>query len=222
MRPLAERLRLTLVTDPDAGPGRTVVEVVRAALRAGVPAVQLRAKEASARELMEMAGVLGAAAREAGALFVINDRVDVAIASGADGAHIGGDDVPVAAVRRIVGRGFIIGASAATPAAARQAAAAGADYVGAGPVYATGSKGDAGEPVGTERIAEVVAAVGVPVVGIGGIDAATAGSVVRAGAAGVAVISALMRAPDPEAAARALLRAVGAGDPPTARPGSAG
>jgi thiamine-phosphate pyrophosphorylase len=205
---LRARLRLLLVTDPDAGEERAMLDVVRTALRAGVPAVQLRDKHASARELTELARVLRVATRETGALLFVNDRVDVAIAAGADGAHVGADDVPVAAARRIAPPGFLLGTSADSPDEARAAVAAGADYVGTGPVYATGSKADAGAPVGGERIAAVAAAVAVPVVGIGGIDAANAAAVVQAGAAGVAVISAIMRAADPEAAARALLRAV--------------
>jgi thiamine-phosphate pyrophosphorylase len=205
---LRASLRLLLVTDPDAGEGRAMLDVVRAALRAGVPAVQLRDKAASARALTELARALRDATRDAGALLFVNDRVDVAIAAGADGAHVGADDVPVAAARRIAPPGFLLGASADSVDEARAAVAAGADYVGTGPVYATGSKADAGAPVGGERIAAVAAAVAVPVVGIGGIDAANAAAVVRAGAAGVAVISAVMRATDPEAATRALLRAV--------------
>lgn len=202
---LADRLRLIVVTDPDCGAGRDVADVVRAALRGGAPAIQLRMKDASAREMAEMARVLLVHTRAAGALLFINDRVDVALAVRADGAHVGQDDLPVAAARRIVPPGFLLGVSAETAELARAAQADGADYVGAGPVYATGSKADAGDAVGIERIAEVAAAVRIPVVGIGGITIANAPPVLAAGAAGVAVISAVMRADDPEAAVRALL-----------------
>jgi thiamine-phosphate pyrophosphorylase len=206
MSDLRDRLRLIVVTDPDCGAGRTVVDMVRAALRGGAPAIQLRMKHASAREMTELARALLAETRAAGALLFINDRVDVAIAVGADGAHVGQDDLPVHAARAITPPGFLLGVSAETAELARVAAADGADYVGVGPVYVTGSKADAGDAVGVERIAEVAAAVRIPVVGIGGITIDNAPPVLHAGAAGIAVISAMMRADDPEAAARALLR----------------
>lgn len=208
---LRDRLRLVVVTDPDCTPGWTVLDVVRAALRGGAPAIQLRAKEMAARELAELARAVSAETRAAGALLFVNDRVDVALAAGADGAHVGDADLPVEAARRIAPPGFLLGMSADTPEAARRAAAAGADYVGVGPVYATGSKADAGAPVGVERIAEVAAAVEIPVVGIGGIDAGNARAVVQAGAVGIAVISAVFRAPDPEDASRRLVEVVAAG-----------
>ncbi|HEX6371515.1 MAG TPA: thiamine phosphate synthase [Longimicrobium sp.] len=201
-----DRLRLIVVTDPDCGAGRTVIDVARAALRGGAPAIQLRMKDASAREMAEAARALLAETRAAGALLFINDRVDVALAVGADGAHVGQDDLPVAAARRIAPPGFLLGVSAETAELAREAQADGADYVGVGPVYVTGSKADAGDAVGTDRIAQVAAAVGIPVVGIGGITVDNAPPVLHAGAAGVAVIGAVMRAADPQAAARALMR----------------
>jgi thiamine-phosphate pyrophosphorylase len=203
---IRDRLRLMVVTDPDCGAGRTVVEVVRAALRGGAPAIQLRMKDASAREMVEVARALLAETRATGALLFINDRVDVALAVGADGAHVGQDDLPAAAARRIAPPDFLLGVSAETAELAREAEADGADYVGVGPVYATESKADAGEAVGVERIAQVAAAVRIPVVGIGGITIGNAPPVIHAGAAGVAVISAVMRADDPEAAVRALMR----------------
>lgn len=202
---LRDRLRLIVVTDPDCGAGRTVVDVVRAALRGGAPAIQLRMKDASARQMAEAARAVLAETRAAGALLFINDRVDVAVAVQADGAHVGQDDLPVAGARRVAPPGFLLGVSAETVELARAAQADGADYVGVGPVYTTGSKADAGDAVGTERIAQIAAAVRIPVVGIGGITAGNAPPVLSAGAAGVAVISAVMRAPDTEAAVRALL-----------------
>ena len=202
---IRERLRLIVVTDPDCGAGRAVADVVRAALRGGAPAIQLRMKDAPAREMAALARTLLAETREAGALLFINDRVDVALATGADGAHVGQDDLPAAAARRIAPPGFLIGVSAETVELARRAAEDGADYVGVGPVHATGSKADAGAAVGLGRITEVASAVRIPVVGIGGIAIGNAPAVIRAGAAGVAVISAVMRADDPEAAVRALL-----------------
>ncbi|HEX6040390.1 thiamine phosphate synthase [Longimicrobium sp.] len=203
---LGERLRLIVVTDPDCGPGRGVVDVVRAALRGGAPAIQLRMKDAPAREMAAVAQALLAETQAAGALLFINDRVDVALAVGADGAHVGQDDLPVDQAHRIAPPGFLVGVSAETIELARRAEADGADYVGVGPIYATDSKADAGEAVGVERVAEVAASVRIPVVGIGGIAIANAPPVLHAGAAGVAVISAVMRADDPESAVRALLR----------------
>lgn len=206
---LEHRLPLIVVTDPGCGEGREIVGVVRAALRGGVPAIQLRGKDQPAREQVALARALLAETRAAGALLFVNDRLDVALASGADGVHLGQDDLPVEAARRIVPAGFLVGISAETPELARAAERGGADYVGTGPVFATGSKADAGEAVGCGRIAEVAAAVRIPVVGIGGIDGTNAAAVVASGAAGVAVISAVMRAADPEQATRDLLRAVG-------------
>lgn len=203
---LADRLRLIVVTDADCG-GRDLVDVVRAALRGGAPAIQLRMKDGAARDMVEMAQALLAETRPAGALLFVNDRVDVAVIAGADGAHVGQDDLPVGAARRVSPPGFLLGVSAESVELALQAQAEGADYVGVGPVYATGSKADAGEPIGLQRIAEVAAAVRIPVVGIGGIAVGNARAVVESGAAGVAVISAVMRADDPESATRELLRA---------------
>ncbi len=205
---LARRLELMVITDARCGEGRELVDVVRAALRGGAPCVQLRAKTESARETVELACALREATREAGALLIVNDRVDVALAAGADGAHVGDDDIPVAAARRIVPPGFLLGRSTETPEQAVRARRDGADYVGVGPVHETASKDDAGLPVGLARVAAVARAAGIPAVGIGGIDAANAAEVARAGAAGVAVIRAVMQAPDPTEAVRELLRAV--------------
>jgi len=206
---LADRLRLIVVTDPSCGEGREIADVVRAALRGGAPGIQLRGKDQPAREQVELARALLAETRPAGALLFVNDRLDVALAAGADGVHLGQDDLPVGAARRIVPAGFLLGISAETPDLALAAERSGADYVGTGPVYATGSKPDAGDAVGLQRIAEVAAAIRIPVVAIGGIDASNAADVVRAGATGIAVISAVMRAADPERATRNLLRAIG-------------
>ena len=210
MTSLASRLALIVVTDPGVPAGLTLVEAVRAALRGGAPAIQLRAKDAPARATAQLARELLAETRAAGALLFINDRVDIALAVGADGAHLGDEDLPLAAARRIVPPGFLLGMSADGVELAREAERDGADYLGVGPVYGTASKADAGAPIGTARIAEVAAAVRIPIVGIGGIHASNAAPVVHAGAAGVAVISAVMHATDPEAATRALLGSIAA------------
>lgn len=204
---LASRLALVVVTDPDCA-GRDLVEVVEAALRGGAPAVQLRAKSTPTREMVELGRRLRAATAAADALLFVNDRVDVAMVVGADGAHLGDDDLPLPAARRIVPPGFLLGRSVDRPEEARTAAREGADYVGAGPVLATPSKLDAAGAIGVAGIAAVRAATALPVVAIGGVDAANAAEVARGGADGVAVIRAVMRAADPAAAARELVAAV--------------
>lgn len=170
---IARRSRLVVIADVDAAAGRNLVEIVRAALRAGAPTVQLRAKSAAAREMTELATLLREETRAADALFFVNDRVDVALAAGADGAHLGDDDLPLTQARRITPPGFLLGRSADSVAAAIQAEQESADYLGVGSVYPTASKTDAGTPIGLSRIAEVVEAVSIPVVGIGGSTRAT-------------------------------------------------
>lgn len=208
---LARRLALVVITDPDAGEGRGVVEVVRRALLAGAPAVQLRAKRETGREMLALAETLRAETRAAGALLFVNDRVDVALAAGADGAHLGDDDLPLAAARGIVPPGFLLGRSVDTAEEARQAEREGADYVGFGPVHATPSKLDAAPPVGLGGVRAVAGATRLPVVAIGGIDERNVSAVAAAGADGVAVIRAVMRAAAPEAAVRALIEGVARG-----------
>lgn len=206
---LRRQLALIVVTDPDCGAGRDVVEVVRRALAGGAPSIQLRAKDASAREMAELGRRLLIETRRAGALLFVNDRVDVALAIGADGAHVGNDDLPLPAARRIVPAGFILGRSVDRVDDVADAVAEGADYLGAGPVYPTGSKLDTGPVMGPDGLRKACEAAGaVPVVGIGGIDRANASAVAAAGAVGVAVIAAVMRAEEPGEAAAAILRAV--------------
>lgn len=203
--PLGHRLRLIVITDSAAAAPGSVIDVVAAALAAGAPAVQLRDKGADAAELLERGGELRRMTRRAGALLFVNDRVDLALALEADGVHLGPDDLPVADVRRDVADRLLIGYSTDDPDDARRAVAAGADYVGCGAVYPTGSKADAGAVIGLARLDEVARAVMVPVVGIGGINPARAVEVARTAAAGVAVIGAVMAARDPAAAVAALL-----------------
>ena len=202
---LAERLRLIVITDRTLAAPRTVADVVRAALDAGAPAIQLRDKEAGAAALLDEARALRRLTDEFGALLIVNDRLDVALAAGADGVHLGPDDLPVAAVRSTVPPGFIVGYSTDDPAAAAGAAADGADYLGCGAVYATGSKADAGQVIGLARLDRVSGAVPVPVVAIGGITAARASEVAGTRAVGLAVLSAVMGAADPGATVVALL-----------------
>jgi thiamine-phosphate pyrophosphorylase len=205
---LRERLAVYVITDRALARGRDEVAIARAALRGGATALQLRGKQQDARPLCELGRALLRATREAGALLIVNDRLDVALAIGADGVHLGQDDLPCAEARRIAGPGLLIGVSAESPRLAAAAERDGADYLGTGSVYATSSKADAGEPIGLAGLAEVVAATRLPVVAIGGIGPANAAACVAAGACGVAVISAVVAAEDPEAAARELARVV--------------
>lgn len=202
---LAERLRLIVITDRDGAAPRSVVEVVEAALAAGAPAVQLRDKRASARDLHEAGRALLPLARAASALLFVNDRADVALALGADGVHVGPDDLPVAALRARVDREFLIGTSTDQPDEARALVAAGADYIGCGTVYPTTTKADAGAAIGLDGLDRVARAVSAPVVGIGGITAERSAAVAATAAAGIAVVSEVMRAKDVYATVRALL-----------------
>lgn len=201
-----------IVTRPAPACGRPLPAVVEECLRAGATAVELRDKEATPRELHELARELRAMARHHHALFVVNDRFDVARAAGADGVHLGPEDLSVSEVRRVVPPRFVVGYSADEPEEGERAARAGADYLGVGAVYGTRTKPDAAhESVGPHRVAEVLAAAGLPGVGIGGITPDNAAPVAAAGA-GVAVASAVMDAADPGAAVRAVLRAVEEGE----------
>lgn len=185
-------------------------DVARAALAGGADVIQLRDKTAPEKELLAAGREVLAAVRGAGALLVVNDRLALARALGADGLHLGPDDLPLEEARREWSG--ILGASVRTVEAARRAAALGADYLGVGPVHATASKPGLPAAIGLARVSEIAGAVAVPVIGIGGITAANAAAVVRAGAAGVAVISAIVGAADVEAAAREVRRALdGAG-----------
>ncbi|MEX2583428.1 MAG: thiamine phosphate synthase [Gemmatimonadota bacterium] len=203
MSGLAERLAVMAITDPRARTG--TLEATRAALRAGVPAIQLRWKNATAREINDLGEALRRLTLDVGALLIVNDRVDIALAIGADGAHLGDDDLPLPAARRIVPRAFVLGRSVDTAEEAAAAQAQGADYVGLGPVFETGSKSGLGDAVGLEGIAEARRRVSVPIVAIGGLDEERAAGAIAAGAAGVAVLAAIMHAHDPEAAAGKIL-----------------
>lgn len=200
-------LRLIVITDARLAQPRSVDFVVRAALEAGAPAVQLRDKKATARELFNQAVKLRDLASSFGALLFINDRVDVALAARADGVHLGPDDMPLAAARRTAPSSFLIGWSTDDPEQARLAEAQGADYIGCGAVFGTTTKDVAEEQIGPAGLRRVVQAVSLPVVGIGGVDVANAAEVARAGAAGAAVIRAVMAADDVAGTVGALLRA---------------
>ena len=202
----ARRLRLLAITD-DLRDGRDgLVERAAAAVDGGATMIPLRLKDADARTLLEVARTLVLALSEGGTPVIVNDRADVAIAAGAAGVHVGTEDVPAAALRAVVPPGFIIGASVGS--ADEAVLARGADYVGIGPVFETGSKVDAGPSIGVDGFAELRRLVSVPAVAIGGISASNAGRVIGAGAAGIAVIRSVFSAADPAQAARALRRAI--------------
>ena len=201
-----ESLTLVAITDGAERSTEDIVQRALACVRGGATMVQLRLKDADARTQVEVARAL-VAALPAGVPLIINDRADLAIASGAAGVHVGPEDLPVAAARRILGPDRIVGLSVGNDAEAIDAS--GADYVGIGPVYATASKGDAGDAIGVGELGRLAALCGRPAVGVGGIDVSNAAAVVAAGARGVAVIRALFSASDPEAAARSLRSAIG-------------
>ncbi|MGG0938291.1 thiamine phosphate synthase [Brevibacillus centrosporus] len=193
--------------DCDYSIERTVA-IVADALQGGVGTLQLRDKgsKLTADERDELGRQLQLLCRESGALFFVNDDVDLAIRLQADGVHVGQDDMQLAEVREAVGPNMYIGVSAATIEEALAAQAGGVDCIGVGAMYATSSKADAGEPIGPEGLRVIREAVGreLPIVGIGGITLQNAAEVIRAGADGVAVISAITRADSPSDAARAL------------------
>jgi thiamine-phosphate pyrophosphorylase len=197
-----------VLTDRHAAGERSLVDVVKAAVRGGATAVQLRDKTTSTRGRIELGRALLALTRPAGIPLIVNDRADVALAIDADGVHVGQDDMPALLARAILGPERILGVSAGTVDEARRAEREGADYLGVGDVYGTPTKSDAGTPIGLSGLAEIARAVSIPVVAIGGISLDNAAATVRAGASGVAVISAVIGAPDPEKAARHLLQAV--------------
>lgn len=200
----AARWGLYVITDPLLGGGRDAIDQARAALAGGAGVIQLRDKHATSRRLYELAVALGALTEAAGARLIINDRLDIALAAGADGVHLGPDDLPVTLARRLLPAAMLIGASTGTVAEAIAAARDGADYLGVGAIYeARGSKADAGAPIGPERLREIRSAVSLPIVGIGGIKPENAAAVIAAGADGVAVITGVVGAPDIAAAARA-------------------
>jgi thiamine-phosphate pyrophosphorylase len=199
----ARALRLVAITDDLRDGLEGLVARAGAAVRGGATMVQLRLKDESASTLVEVARALVASLSVP---VIVNDRADVALAAGAAGVHLGAEDVPVAAVRRIAPAGFTIGASVGTDA--EVALARGADYVGVGPVYSTMSKSDAGAAIGIDGFAKLARASGLPALAIGGLTAENARAALEAGASGIAVIRAIFAAPDPESAARALRAAI--------------
>jgi thiamine-phosphate pyrophosphorylase len=204
---LLQRTKIYAVTDDSLGTEQLLAAVDQL-LEAGVRLFQYRDKIRSDRERVEVASLLGERVHLQGGLLIVNDRVDVALAANADGAHLGQDDLPLAVGRTMLGPKRVLGASASYLPEIAPAVGAGIDYLGFGAVFPTGTKPDA-EFAGLGLFEEACRCATVPVVGIGGINASRAGAVVACGAAGVAVVSALFRAADPAEAARELFRALG-------------
>jgi thiamine-phosphate pyrophosphorylase len=203
-RPLAELLRLTLVIGKADAARHGLERTILAALRGGVTALQLREKTLPDREFYEEALLCRRIASERGALFIVNNRVDIALASGADGVHVGESDLPLEAARGLLPKGMVLGFSASSREGGEEAARKGADYLGVGAVYPSPSKPES-EVMAPKAVAGIVG-LGIPTVGIGGISPGNAGEAWAMGFTGLAVISAICGAGDPEAAARGLLR----------------
>jgi len=193
-----------VITDAKLSRGRSHLEVAQAAIEGGASIIQFREKEMTTRELVETARRLKELTEEKGVPFIVNDRLDVALAVEADGVHVGQDDMPAALARQLIGPRKILGVSASTVEEALQAEKNGADYVSASPVFTTPTKPDTPPPTGLEGLRAIVEAVNLPVIAIGGINEKNAAEVMEAGAQGVAVISAVVSPPDIAAAARHL------------------
>jgi thiamine-phosphate pyrophosphorylase len=200
-----EALSLYVATNRDLAGPRDVCDLVGAALRGGATAVQLRDKTGTTREIVALGYCLRLLTRQAGALFIVNDRVDLALALRADGVHLGQQDLPVRLARQIMGPSAIIGVSTNQPVEAQQAEQDGADYVGVGPAFSTATKANPRPVLGAAGIAAVRAATRLPLVAIGGITLSGVAAMRAAGADGICVIGAVFGAGNPEDAARALI-----------------
>lgn len=194
-----------LVTDDGCLQGRALIDCVRKALDGGVTLVQYRAKTASSAEMYAEALQLKALCDSFNVPLIINDRLDIAMAVGAAGVHLGQDDLPCAAARKILGEDYLIGVSAHNPAEARAALQSGADYLGCGAVFGTATKADV-KKLGTDGLAAICKAKGLPVVGIGGVTADNYREVRAAGADGAAIVSGILAQPDIRATVRAIAK----------------
>ncbi|GAC1402115.1 MAG: thiamine phosphate synthase [Ktedonobacteraceae bacterium] len=200
---LAPRLKLHVLTDHTWSRGRDMLTVASAALAGGATVIQLRDKLASTRHLVEEGQALRVLTRECGALLIVNDRIDVALAIDADGVHIGQDeDMPASLARQLLGPERILGISAGNMAEVKIAVAANADYVSIGPIQQTRVKADAGPPIGTTLLRKIAVCVPMPIIAIGGITVESVREIIQAGAIGVAVISAVVGAEDITASAQ--------------------
>jgi len=208
-------VRLNAIVDPERANGRSLADLTRLVVAGGATLIQLRDKHGATRQMIEQARAIMAVLAGTGVPLVVNDRVDVALIAGADGVHVGQEDMRAEDARRLLGPKAIIGQSIKTVALANAAPLDLLDYVGVGGVYATTSKDNPNAPIGVSGLRDIVAAFrarkrDLPVCGIAGIDAGNAAPVIEAGADGVAVISALSMKSDPQAAARELRSVVDA------------
>lgn len=194
-----------LVTDDGCLQGRALIDCVREALEGGVTLVQYRAKTASSAEMYAEALQLKALCDSFNVPLIINDRLDIAMAVGAAGVHLGQDDLPCAAARKLLGEDYIIGVSAHNPAEAKAALQSGADYLGCGAVFGTATKADV-KKLGTDGLAAICKAKGLPVVGIGGVTADNYREVRAAGADGAAIVSGILAQPDIRATVEAIAK----------------
>ena len=194
-----------LVTDDGCLQGRALIDCVREALEGGVTLVQYRAKTASSAEMYDEALQLKALCDSFKVPLIINDRLDIAMAVGAAGVHLGQDDLPCAAARKLLGEDYIIGVSAHNPAEAKAALQSGADYLGCGAVFGTATKADV-KKLGTDGLAAICKAKGLPVVGIGGVTADNYREVRAAGADGAAIVSGILAQPDIRATVEAIAK----------------
>ena len=202
---------LYLITDRKQVRNSNLLAVMEGALRGGVKAVQLREKDLSSKELYDTALGMRELTSRFGAKLFINDRIDIALAADADGVHLGGESMPVRATRKLLGKDKLIGVSCHDRASALAADEEGADFITFGPVYYTPSKARYGDPVGIAALRETAGLLRIPVIALGGVKRENAGEVISAGAHGIALISAIIAADNPEneaAELTALLRAV--------------
>lgn len=205
MKPIG---RLHVLTDTELQSRFTHLELVWMAIKGGADTIQFRQKNGATREMIEICREAKKLCGDAAVTFIVNDRVDVAIASEADGVHLGQNDFPIPLARKLLGKTRIIGGSAVTLDEVKKCLSEGADYIGFGPVYPTTSKDDAGPVTGIALLEEAAKAVSIPIIAIGGVTVENTPEVIRAGAQGIAVISAVCCQENPEQATRELLQAL--------------
>lgn len=201
---LKEALSLYLVTDDKYLEGKDILQVLNSAVEGGVTAIQFRLKKKNDRELLALAKDLRTLTTEKGLLFIIDDRLDLALAAEADGVHLGKEDIPLEEAQKIGGKELIIGVTVENAKEAKEAALAGADYLGTAAVFPTPTKSYNEPPLGKDELQKITAAVDIPVVAIGGINRENAFDILQTGVAGIAVISAILNANDPKKAAQEL------------------
>jgi thiamine-phosphate pyrophosphorylase len=200
--------RLHIITDTELQVRFSHVELAEMAISGGAETIQFRQKQGTTRELIEIARNMKRLCENAAVNFIVNDRLDVAIASDADGVHLGQEDFPIPLAREIFGKNKIFGGSAVTLDGAKKCLEEGADYVGFGPVYPTASKTDAGPVTGLDLMREVIDKIPLPLIAIGGVTKENTPDIIRAGAYGIAVISAVCCHQNPEMATRELSNAL--------------